>query len=108
MVLLKPIAPLVDYAVNYEYIVEVLCINKEVPETQCDGKCYLRSQLAEAEEESTPNAPTPPTNEFETEYWMSETNSNSVLSVLNLPGWGQQAFKTLAGYSALPLAPPWS
>ena len=108
VVLLKPIAPLVDYAVNYEYIKEVLCINKAAPEKQCDGKCYLRAQLAETEEESSPDAPVPPSNEFETDYWMSETMLSNSIDAFHLHSWGQQAFKTLAGHLSLPLAPPWS
>ncbi|WP_149272994.1 hypothetical protein [Pareuzebyella sediminis] len=35
----------VDYCVNNDYIREVLCINKEKPKLQCDGKCYLAQQL---------------------------------------------------------------
>ena len=30
---LKPILPVVDYIVNYEYISKVLCVNKAKPKT---------------------------------------------------------------------------
>lgn len=36
----------VDYCINNDYIREVLCINKERPKLQCDGKCYLTQQLS--------------------------------------------------------------
>ncbi len=36
----------VDYCVNNDYIREVLCINKERPKLNCDGKCYLAQQLS--------------------------------------------------------------
>jgi len=39
--------PVVDYAINYDYIVNVLCENKGKPEMQCNGKCYLTKELAE-------------------------------------------------------------
>jgi len=39
--------PVVDYAINYDYIVNVLCENKDKPEMQCNGKCYLTKELAE-------------------------------------------------------------
>lgn len=35
----------VDYCLNNDYIREVLCINKERPKLECDGKCYLAQQL---------------------------------------------------------------
>lgn len=44
--LLKPLWPIADYIVNYDYIVNVLCENKDKPELQCDGKCYLSKMLA--------------------------------------------------------------
>ncbi|MBM1105689.1 hypothetical protein JQC67_05995 [Aurantibacter crassamenti] len=34
-----------DYCMNNEYIREVLCINKEKPKLECDGKCYLATML---------------------------------------------------------------
>lgn len=49
----KPVLPLVDYVVNYDYISEVLCINKDKPELQCNGKCHLKTKLAKASDESS-------------------------------------------------------
>jgi hypothetical protein len=45
-VVFRPLAPLVEYAVNYQYISEVLCINKSNPELHCNGKCYLGKEIA--------------------------------------------------------------
>jgi len=51
--LIKPLWPIVDYVVNYDYIVNTLCENKDKPKMQCNGKCYLSKMLAkEASEES--------------------------------------------------------
>ncbi|WP_299779193.1 hypothetical protein [uncultured Formosa sp.] len=44
----KPLIPLVEYAAFYDYIKNELCVNKETPELQCNGKCHLKSQLAKA------------------------------------------------------------
>ena len=52
--LFKPLLPLVEYAVNYDYISKVLCVNKETPIMGCDGKCYLMSQLAANSETDKP------------------------------------------------------
>ncbi|UKB79279.1 MULTISPECIES: hypothetical protein [Chryseobacterium] len=52
---LRPLVPLVEYAVNYDYIVKVLCINKSRPEVHCNGKCYLSKELAKTNDsESSP------------------------------------------------------
>lgn len=42
---IKPVFPLIDYAVNYKYIATVLCENKAKPELQCNGKCHLMKSL---------------------------------------------------------------
>lgn len=43
---LKPIFPVVDYVVNYDYISKVLCENKEKPELKCNGKCHLMKEIS--------------------------------------------------------------
>lgn len=45
-VVFRPLVSLVEYAVNYDYIANVLCINKGKPELHCNGKCYLSKELA--------------------------------------------------------------
>jgi hypothetical protein len=46
IMLTKPMWPVVEYVVNYDYIVKVLCENKDKPEMQCNGKCHLTKELA--------------------------------------------------------------
>ncbi|MUH38262.1 hypothetical protein D9O36_20630 [Zobellia amurskyensis] len=53
--LLKPLWPLVNYAVNYDYIVTNLCENRDQPMLHCDGKCFLAKQLAQESEEKEKN-----------------------------------------------------
>jgi hypothetical protein len=52
--LLKPMLPVLDYAINYEYITKVLCVNKATPKLKCNGKCQLMKELAKASESETP------------------------------------------------------
>jgi len=33
------------YQLNIDYIVEKYCVNKERPKLNCNGKCYLMSQI---------------------------------------------------------------
>jgi hypothetical protein len=54
LMFLKPILPVVEYVVNYEYISKVLCVNKDKPKLQCNGKCQLMKELAIASENEKP------------------------------------------------------
>jgi len=49
--MLRPIAPLVEYVINYDYISKVLCINKDKPELNCNGKCHLMKKLEQQQED---------------------------------------------------------
>ncbi|WP_350284867.1 hypothetical protein [uncultured Croceitalea sp.] len=53
--LVRPLWPIAEYIMNYDYIVNVLCENKDKPQLQCDGKCYLAKQLAVESGESEEN-----------------------------------------------------
>ncbi|WP_404986283.1 hypothetical protein ACI513_04010 [Chryseobacterium sp. M5] len=50
---LRPILPLINYAVNYDFIVENLCENKDKPELMCNGKCYVSKELSKNNNEQT-------------------------------------------------------
>ena len=45
--------PMVDYAVNYNIITKKLCENKNRPQLLCNGKCYLKKELAKASGQQT-------------------------------------------------------
>lgn len=51
---LKPILPVLDYIVNYDYIANVLCVNKAKPQLKCNGKCHLMKELAKQSENEKP------------------------------------------------------
>lgn len=44
----KPVLPVVEYVVLYDYIKNELCVNKDKPELECNGKCHLKKELAKA------------------------------------------------------------
>ncbi len=50
----RPVFPVYDYFLNYDYIVNVLCINRDKPEMHCDGKCYLKKEFSENNELNNP------------------------------------------------------
>ncbi|SRR5690554_1246100 len=53
-ILVKPAVPVIDFVVNYGYIVAELCINRDRPELECNGTCYLQNELAEASQWDIP------------------------------------------------------
>lgn len=50
---LRPVLPLVNYAVNYDYIVKNLCENRARPQLMCNGKCYLAKELSKTEKQQS-------------------------------------------------------
>ena len=54
LMLIKPVLPVVEYMVNYDYISKVLCENKTKPKLKCNGKCHLMKELAKASEDEKP------------------------------------------------------
>lgn len=47
-VVLKPLVPLLDYALRYDYISTKLCVNQSKVELNCNGKCYVTKELAKS------------------------------------------------------------
>jgi len=42
-VFVRPLVPIMIYYANYEYISTELCENKDKPEMECNGRCYLKA-----------------------------------------------------------------
>ena len=66
-VFIKPVVPVFEYVINYEYIATVLCVNKDKPEAHCNGKCHLMQELAKVSEKEQPLTPTKKHFSIETE-----------------------------------------
>lgn len=45
------------FQLNREFIAEVLCINKEKPITMCEGQCFLKKNLQQADDVTQAPAP---------------------------------------------------
>lgn len=50
---IRSVLPLIDYAVNYHYISTQLCENKNKPELLCNGKCYVKKELAKSSQNTS-------------------------------------------------------
>lgn len=55
-ILFKPILPVLEYCVNYDYIVTELCENKDKPKLECNGKCHLKKELAHEAQSENPKS----------------------------------------------------
>ena len=57
----KPLGYCIYYLADYEYVARVLCVNQDRPKLNCDGKCYLKRQLAQQTDlpEEIPEIPFP-------------------------------------------------
>lgn len=50
VLVLRTAMPIVDYAVNYNYISSQLCENRDKPQLLCNGKCYLKKEILKSTE----------------------------------------------------------
>ena len=65
LVWILPAIPVLDYLINYDYIVEALCENRDKPILTCNGKCYLGDQVErQLDLEPESQKPLPPQIEF--------------------------------------------
>lgn len=49
--LLKPLIPFLEYALNYDYIVKELCEQKDEIENTCNGTCHLSKRIQETSDD---------------------------------------------------------
>jgi hypothetical protein len=50
--LIQPVLPLIGYYTFQESIIELFCVNKDVPEMECDGFCYLKGQIEQQQNDA--------------------------------------------------------
>lgn len=55
-ILFKPVFPVLDYVINYDYISTHLCENIDKPALKCNGKCHLKKELANEAKKDNPKS----------------------------------------------------
>lgn len=66
LALLQPALPVLEYLINYDYIVSELCENRDKPILTCNGKCYLGDQVTkQLDLQSDTEQPLPPKMDLE-------------------------------------------
>lgn len=77
---------MIDYAVNYDYISQVLCINKDKPVLKCNGKCHLMQELAKATDDDKPISSNKKQNTIQlVDLFVTDVTSYSFLSPFYSP-----------------------
>ena len=101
----------IDYTVNQSYIANTLCENKAKPQLRCNGKCYLKKQLAKAETPDATNGHEKSAREFQEVIYVSTTGSYSFDGLIHLLSVAELT-PTLpsdllsAGFTNQPFQPP--
>ncbi|MEZ5014328.1 MAG: hypothetical protein R2794_08560 [Chitinophagales bacterium] len=57
--LFQPFAPILDYVLHKTYIEENLCVNRDVPDSDCHGMCYVTKEIAQNVDDIRHTANTP-------------------------------------------------
>lgn len=114
IVLLKPVLPIVDYLLRYDYYAQELCVMKDTPNNDCCGQCQVMDAIAKQEEQSPRNNSTQPsTRTSQSEEIVHEVitlyrSNTSLMCTHILPGhsWIDHAGILMRGYIRLPFTPP--
>lgn len=61
ILVLHPVLPFVEYYSFREYIAENLCVNRDNPDSCCEGKCYLEKRIKESLPDETQEKQNPAT-----------------------------------------------
>ncbi|MGX1023131.1 hypothetical protein [Psychroflexus sp. MBR-150] len=72
--MIRPAQPVLNYILNYDYIVNVLCINRDKPKLNCNGKCYLMKMIEDKQAEKP----------FDKRAFQMELYPIGFISILNL------------------------
>lgn len=104
--LMSDVVIYMNYLANQAEITELFCINKDVPEMKCDGKCHLKSQL----EKQSGHEPAPPSEvKFERLHFVAvDFNGCSILLNSDKKPNLKRDFtpSILNGHSKVDLPPP--
>ena len=64
----------IEFKINQDFIAEVLCINKDKPMLNCNGKCFLAQKLKKAEEQEKKQTPANKKERLELVYYQNKSS----------------------------------
>ena len=110
LLVFRPVAPVIDYIFNYDYIADELCVNRDRPELNCNGRCYLMNAFAEeaSKKKDAQQREGKLNLQLSITYFVSETDWNFGLSqtaVKTQPA-DHYLLKKVEGFTSALLKPP--
>jgi hypothetical protein len=102
--------PLMEYVLHYNYIATELCENKDKPELDCCGKCYVKKKIATAEEAENSTKPPSPKERQSIEVFQHLLTSFGI--EITQPIYTTHSFfflvapRLLIGFASVPAQPP--
>lgn len=85
LAMLQPVLPIIEFYANQEYIQKVLCIEKDIAESTCGGKCHLKSQLSlQFDDTAQPNSTPPPSIDIDKRVVCIQANYELRITKYNL------------------------
>ncbi|TDE17284.1 hypothetical protein [Dyadobacter psychrotolerans] len=91
------------YQINKEYITRILCKNRDKPQLECNGRCYLAKMLKEQQEKEDQNTSEQIQNIPSLQLFTSPDTSFAFLTV-NFSQNKQQTFSYRLGTYLAPLS----
>lgn len=67
LAMIKPMLPILDYYVNYNYIATQLCENRDKPILDCNGKCYVAKEIEKSKKSNHQDTTVP---EFKIDFYI--------------------------------------
>ncbi len=94
--LFTDLAILISFKINQDYIAEFLCIEKDIPESTCQGCCQLKKKLDEQEEKKQ-EVPESSNRKSEIQFFSTKNESLSIPQQKSqqLISMGQDAYNLL-------------
>ncbi|MGB5242101.1 MAG: hypothetical protein WBN16_06805 [Lutimonas sp.] len=107
LAIIQPAIPILDYLLNYNYIANQLCENREKPVLACNGKCYLEKQISKQNPEQNSSIPLPPKIDLEKFLTIkSSCFSYQFMSIFNVYQEYRYQNNLIENISLLPLLRP--
>lgn len=69
-----------SFELNQKYIASTLCVNRDKPEKNCNGKCYLTKKIQQAEEKERKQEQDGQKKSFQESFFVKSLMSDSVVS----------------------------
>ncbi len=82
LAIIKPMLPILDYYVNYDYIATQLCENRDKPILDCNGKCYVAKEIEKSNKSNNQDTIVP---EFKIDLYLPNTTALNLVEVVFIP-----------------------